>query len=90
MPRKTRLGATPRKTVRAGHLKQVIQGHDSVIAQKTGTLLQGLYLEYVQPLERRVLVLETLTTIRFWRWLGGVVAGLWRRKDKRDARPDAG
>ena len=59
----------PQQVVRAGQFDRALAAMNFEMAQKTAASLAKFHGAYVAPLERRILLIETLTGIRLLRWI---------------------
>lgn len=80
----------PQRTVREGQFNRALDIMNFEMAQKTAKSMAAFHAAYVAPLERRILLIETITGIRLvrwirwtlyrgWRWVRGKILAGWHR-----------
>lgn len=84
----------PQKTVRVGQFEKALEQFkkelDFDMAQKTASVLARFHGLYVAPLERRVLIIETILLIRPVRWCWRKFVRAWDRFYRKMTIPDDG
>lgn len=68
----------PQRTVREGQFNRALDAMNLEMAQKTAASLAKFHGAYIAPLERRILLIETLTGIRLVRWIRWTLYRGWR------------
>ena len=61
------------RTVREGKLNATLEAMNFEMAKKTAIAMASFHHEYVEPLEKRILFIETIFGIRLVRWIRWMV-----------------